>query len=137
MTICKSCTRVATKNGYCDRCKSIKTIRPPYNPRKNKPGKRKTPYALDNDAQMRALAKEYMYRHPFCCRCRLSGKRIPAKHLDHIIPVRVADHLKYEESNWQPLCVSCHSRKTQAEIHEGIAYDYLRKKKYDLTKGGQ
>ena len=50
-----------------------------------------------------------------CQACgRVCGKKREA-HADHIVPVSERPDLRYEVSNGQCLCVSCHSRKTCAE----------------------
>ena len=45
--------------------------------------------------------------------CRSCGKM--AVHADHIKPVREHPELRLNLNNLQPLCHSCHSRKTAAE----------------------
>lgn len=48
--------------------------------------------------------------HPFCA---TPGCTRPARHVDHIQPVTgPGDPLFWEPANHQPLCHSCHSRKT-------------------------
>ena len=131
-TICNSCHRLATYKGQCDECRRIPTFRT-RKPRKPSTGRRrKMAYALDGDMRMIQLRKKYMSQHIFCAACALSGDDKPAQELDHIIPVRVAPDLKYTESNWQPLCKSCHSWKTQQETNNGVAYDFIRVKIHDL-----
>ena len=43
------------------------------------------------------------------CKCRL------AEHVDHIKPHRGDPVLFWDINNWQPLCESCHGRKTRRE----------------------
>ncbi|WP_407637090.1 HNH endonuclease [Komagataeibacter kakiaceti] len=38
--------------------------------------------------------------------------------MDHIIPLCQAPHLKFEESNLQVLCKSCHAKKAYTETIE-------------------
>lgn len=39
----------------------------------------------------------------------------PATVADHVIPLRIAPELRYEQSNAQGLCTRCHNRKTAEE----------------------
>ena len=54
-----------------------------------------------------------------CCGCgRACGSKGEA-HADHIVPVKVRPDLRYEVSNGQCLCASCHQRKTNREAVAG------------------
>lgn len=53
---------------------------------------------------------DYLTAHPTCVRCGA-----PAKVVDHIKPHRGDLKLFWSRSNWQPLCVPCHSRTKQSE----------------------
>lgn len=60
-----------------------------------------------------ALRMQAKRRDGFCCvqcgaRCRLE--------VDHVKPVRTHPQLAFDLTNLQTLCVSCHSRKTIAEV---------------------
>ena len=63
----------------------------------------------------------YLKRHPLCVRCKAKDKAVSATEVDHVIPHRhnITDELFWNEDNWQPLCKSCHSKKTNAEPHAG------------------
>lgn len=61
-----------------------------------------------NKARLRFLRK-----HPLCVHCLKNGRYTKAIVVDHIIPHRGDDKLFWDESNWQPLCKSCHDRKTK------------------------
>ena len=50
------------------------------------------------DAKWRRARKRFLQRHPLCA--------------DHIVPHRGDRALFWDEKNWQPLCKSCHDRKT-------------------------
>lgn len=56
----------------------------------------------------------------WCALCPPNDKHL-AEELDHIIPHRGNEALYRDESNWQMVCKSCHSRKTAAEslLHTG------------------
>ncbi|WP_400245601.1 HNH endonuclease [Niallia sp. JL1B1071] len=43
------------------------------------------------------------------------GKLEKATVVDHIVPHRGDQDLFWDETNWQPLCKSCHDRKTMTE----------------------
>lgn len=56
----------------------------------------------------------YLRREPLCRACLAQGRTTVATEVDHITPVRQGGEF-WDPENHQPLCKSCHSRKTQAE----------------------
>ncbi len=64
---------------------------------------------LYGNARYRRRRKIFMQNHPLCPCGEL------ATDLDHIVPHKGDRKLFFDESNWQALCKSCHSRKTAAE----------------------
>lgn len=52
---------------------------------------------------------------PICRACEAEGIVTPAEHIDHIIPRKIRPDLAFDADNLQPLCRSCHGRKTLAE----------------------
>ena len=50
-----------------------------------------------------------------CRTCEARGRLTSATVVDHITPHRGDRVLFWNQSNWQPLCGPCHSRKTAAE----------------------
>ena len=54
--------------------------------------------------------KAYLADNPACVRC---GE--PSRIVDHITPHKGDLKLFWRRSNWQPLCVPCHSRTKQRE----------------------
>lgn len=62
------------------------------------------------DRKWDKLAKGVIRANPVCVRCR----NRPSRHADHIVPVRVAPHLRYARSNIQALCKICHDAITAA-----------------------
>ncbi len=63
----------------------------------------------------RKASKAYLKENPLCVQCEKEGRLIPATEVDHIIPHCGDMKLFWNRSNWQPLCKSCHSKKTAEE----------------------
>ncbi|MFM7523355.1 MAG: HNH endonuclease [Betaproteobacteria bacterium] len=57
-----------------------------------------------------ALLREF----PLCAACGARGRLVAAKVVDHVQPVK-SGGARFDPSNLQPLCVSCHNRKTAKE----------------------
>lgn len=55
-------------------------------------------------SKWRAARAEFLKTHPKCTRCGA-----PATIVDHVTPHRGDKKLMWRRSNWQPLCVPCHS----------------------------
>ena len=64
------------------------------------------------DAKWRRARKRFLQHHPLCANCLSQGVLTPATVVDHIVPHRGDRALFWDEKNWQPLCKSCHDRKT-------------------------
>lgn len=60
-------------------------------------------------------AKKFLAQHPLCAECEKQGRLTLATDVDHIKPHCGNQKLFWDKSNWQPLCHSCHSRKTAQE----------------------
>jgi 5-methylcytosine-specific restriction protein A len=58
----------------------------------------------------------YLAKHPLCVHCKEHGLVTLATDLDHIVPHK-GDMIKFWDfaNNIQPLCHSCHSKKTVKE----------------------
>lgn len=67
-------------------------------------------HSMYESERWRTLRKEFLSKYPKCFVC---GAK--ATIADHIVPHRGNVELFYNESNLQPMCWSCHSKKTQAE----------------------
>lgn len=59
-------------------------------------------------------SKGYLDHHPLCLLCQAKGLVTVATVVDHIVPHRGDSKLFWEKNNWQPLCETCHNRKTAA-----------------------
>ena len=64
------------------------------------------------DSKWRSARLRFLRENPLCAQCRKRGKLVPATVVDHIIPHRGDRKLFWDKNNWQPLCKSCHDRKT-------------------------
>jgi len=61
-------------------------------------------------------ASGYLLRHPLCVECAEHERDQLAECVDHVQPVSGPDDPGFwDEANHQPLCWSCHSRKTARE----------------------
>ena len=100
-------TAVPGKN-YC----SKHLINQPQQQRKvfTRRGKSSQWHHLYETPEWRRRRSEFLKKYPYCFIC---GK--PATIADHIIPHRGNLELFYSDENLQPMCQSCHSRKTMRE----------------------
>lgn len=57
----------------------------------------------------------FLREHPLCEMCSTVDSPTTATVVDHRVPHKGDEYLFWNEENWQPLCASCHSRKTAAE----------------------
>ena len=64
------------------------------------------------DGRWRKARALFLRQHPLCVSCQAEGKIVPATVVDHIIPHRGDQALFWDKGNWQPLCKSCHDKKT-------------------------
>lgn len=76
---------------------------------------RKTAYARGYNSKWRKARALFLQQHPLCVHCEKENRITPATDLDHIIPHKGDMSLFWDQTNWQPLCKSCHSRKTVTE----------------------
>jgi 5-methylcytosine-specific restriction protein A len=62
----------------------------------------------------RAASKTWLSRpaNRLCRVCKLAGVTMVATVVDHITPHRGDQNLFWDRTNWQPLCQTCHNRKT-------------------------
>lgn len=115
--VCKKpgCSRTALEGkNYCSKHSELENqVRKVFTKR----GKSAEWNYLYHTARWKKESKEFLALYPFCNFC---GE--PSKIVDHIRPHRGDLDLFWDKSNWQPVCVRCHSRKTFAEnnyFHKG------------------
>lgn len=60
------------------------------------------------------VRKRQLEQQPFCEECLKEGKRVKAKMVDHIKPIKQGGE-RFTPSNLQSLCWACHSRKSAEE----------------------
>ena len=72
------------------------------------------------DYRWQKTSRGYLARNPLCIKCEENGVISAATDVDHIIPIQVDSMRKYDRTNWQALCKSCHSRKT---AKDRVTYD--------------
>ena len=71
--------------------------------------------ALGYGKRWQKARKLFLEAHPLCVKCLQEGIYMKATDVDHIIPHRGDPDLFWDQTNWQPLCHSHHSRKTRNE----------------------
>lgn len=89
--------------GYCEEHKKEEYARD---------SRRGNSFQRGYDSRWRRARLGFLARHPLCVTCYSEGKIVPATDVDHIVPHRGDRNLFWDVKNWQPLCKSCHSRKT-------------------------
>lgn len=78
--------------------------------------KEKQAVSVSYDYEWREFSKEYRVSNPFCVEClKLGNYNAKNTHVDHIVPLEKAPERKYDDSNLQTLCRSCHGKKTFKE----------------------
>lgn len=77
--------------------------------------RRGSSHARGYTSKWRAARAVFLRANPLCAEHQRNGQVMPAEEVDHIVPHRGDMRLMWSRSNWQPLCKSCHSRKTATE----------------------
>ena len=62
----------------------------------------------------RDVRAAFLRAHPLCCRCESEDELVPAKVVDHIVPIKLGGE-RFERSNLRGLCVPCLNAKTASE----------------------
>ena len=65
--------------------------------------------------QWRKASKAFLKKNPLCVYCHRDDRVTAAAEVDHVIPHGGDRNLFWDQSNWQPLCKKCHSKKTARE----------------------
>lgn len=104
------CGKTIDDKGYCDKHKEI--AKKQADALKNrKPHEHSKLY----NWQWKKVRANYLMLNPLCVECDKYGLLEPATVVDHIRPHKGNLDLFWNESNYQPLCKSCHDRKTATE----------------------
>lgn len=91
--------------------KKIESIKRPW-VIERKPFERANPNAkFYNSRKWRNLRKRFLMKNPLCVHCQQNNEVRVATVADHILPInKGGDALN--ENNLQPLCATCHNRKS-------------------------
>jgi len=108
-----SCKEYASNGGYCD--KHQDKI-------KKKDRERGTAHQRGYGAEWNKQRDQFLNENPLCADCGKRGYIVPATVVDHIVPHKGNEVLFWDQTNWQPLCESCHNRKTATEDKGGWLY---------------
>lgn len=69
-------------------------------------------HARGYDSRWRKARLAYLAKHPLCAICERKGLITAATVVDHI-EKHAGDRRKFwDSSNWQPVCATCHNKKT-------------------------
>ena len=93
------------------RCQAHQAAKHKHIDRKRKGAEHRAVYQTVAWRRLRAVL---LSGEPWCRACRTEW----AAEVDHIVPISAGGGA-YELSNLQPLCKSCHSRKTMSELSSG------------------
>ena len=107
------CKDFASNKGYCDKHQSRV---------KQRDRDRGTAHQRGYDAEWKKHRDQFLLEHPLCVECRRKGYVMPATVVDHITPHKGDKVLFWDKNNWQPLCKSCHDRKTATEDRGSWSY---------------
>jgi 5-methylcytosine-specific restriction enzyme A len=94
---------VAPGDGYC----------PIHAAAARSPDERPSPTARGYDGRWRRIRANVLSAEPLCRQCLADGRVVVATVVDHIRPLR--DGGTHARDNLQPLCESCHNKKSARE----------------------
>lgn len=103
------CAAILIKPGYCAEHRSTRS-RDYGRARRGFDSER----GFYQSTQWRAVRATFLRKHPLCVRCQQGERIVAAVVVDHIQPLKRGG-ARFDESNLQALCVSCHNRKTARE----------------------
>lgn len=75
----------------------------------------RTERGYNNDWYRASRAYLKQSEHALCRACEKQGRVTAATCVDHVVPHHGDPDLFWNEENWQPLCQTCHSKKTARE----------------------
>jgi len=101
------CPALLDSPGFCEAHKSER-----FNSQRESDSRRGSSTQRGYDYRWQKVRKGYLAKHPLCVHCEANGRVTAATEIDHIVPIQVAPMRKYDRTNWQALCKSCHSAKT-------------------------
>lgn len=107
---CRSprCPNLSVSQGYCDQHQALaKQARRLQDKDRNLGTRKERGYGVE----WQRLRLTVLNQEPLCCECAKIGRIEPAVEVDHID----GDVRNTDLENLQPLCHSCHSRKTATE----------------------
>ena len=67
-----------------------------------------------NSKRWRTLRKMFLAQNPLCVHCLAAGITKAADHVDHIVEINKGG-AALDWNNLQPLCLSCHAKKTASK----------------------
>lgn len=108
-----SCKEFASHRGYCEKHQDKVKVNDKL---------RGTAHQRGYGSAWNKARDQFLNENPLCCDCRKRGYIVPASVVDHIIPHKGDKALFWNEQNWQPLCESCHNRKTATEDRGSWSY---------------
>ncbi|MAR55843.1 MAG: HNH endonuclease [Rickettsiales bacterium] len=80
--------------------------------------RRDSPSKRGYGRRWQAARATFLKKHPICVKCPKHRPR-SATVVDHIVPHKGDQKLFWDQTNWQPLCATCHSAIKQAEERNG------------------
>lgn len=101
------CPAVVRAGAYCP---EHRRVRPGT---RRSDSRRLSPSQRGYDRHWQQLRRLVLSRQPLCVECERAGLVVAATEVDHIVPLAVGG--THDTENLQPLCHSCHSRKTARE----------------------
>lgn len=78
---------------------------------------RPSPSTVGYDRRWERARLIFLSKNPLCVVCQERGIVSASREVDHIKPHRGDPALFWDETNWQALCKTCHSRKTMREVN--------------------
>lgn len=88
-----------------------------YRPKKGPQEGRKEKTSFYSSLKWRKLRAQYLTEYPLCAHCEHEGNKVPARVVDHIVPIREGG-AALDWDNLQGLCDKHHNRKSGKERHQ-------------------